>query len=209
MIIDKSYFNKQNSLYIPLATEAPIPSAVTSTPNNGVYIDNLCNEVEKSILLNALGLEAYNELKLAIQDDYIGLEDAKYKKLVKGDEYDGKVWNGLNYELGLLANAIWIEYVTRKQTDLSAVGVSQVNVEKGNLVTPMYKIANASASFIKQYQGSALIEPIVIGNFTDWYGCDDEVEVSLYRYLYDKQTDFTNVDMSKFRLYEQLNSFGI
>lgn len=209
MIIDKSYFNKQNSLYIPLATEAPMPSAVTSTPNNGVYIDNLCNEVEKLILLNALGLEAYKELKLAIENDYIGLNDVKYEKLVKGDEYDGKVWIGLNHDLSLLAQAVWIEYVTQKTTNLSAVGNAQVNVEKGNLVTPMYKIANASASFIKQYQGGALIDPIVIGNFTDWYSCDNEVEVSLYRYLYDKQADFTNVDMSKFRLYEQLNSFGI
>ena len=38
-IVSKSYFNKQNILYIPLASEAPLPSAVTSTPNDGTYID--------------------------------------------------------------------------------------------------------------------------------------------------------------------------
>lgn len=207
-IVSKSYFNKQNILYIPLASEAPLPSAVTSTPNDGTYIDNLCVEIEKTILVNALGLTTYNELQLALADIDNPL-NASYKKLVEGDEYDDKIWVGLKYDLSLIANAVWIEYVMQKNTNLSAVGNSQVNLEKGTLVTPMYKIANASASFIKQYQGNILDEPIVIGNFIDWQGCDDSVEVSLYRYLCDKKTDFPNVDLNKFKFYEQINSFGI
>ena len=207
-IVSKSYFNKQNILYIPLASEAPLPSAVTSTPNDGTYIDALCIEIEKTILVNALGLTTYNELQLALADIDNPL-NASYKKLVNGDEYDGKIWVGLKYDLSLIANAVWIEYVMQKNTNLSAVGNSQVNLEKGTLVTPMYKIANASASFIKQYQGEYLDEPIVIGNFIDWQGCNDSVEVSLYRYLSDKKTDFPNVDLNKFKFYEQINSFGI
>ena len=208
-IVNKSYFNKQNILYIPLASEAPLPSAVTSTPNDGTYIDALCIEIEKTILANALGLTTYNELQLAIADEFTNPLYASYKKLVNGDEYDGKIWVGLKYDLSLIANAVWIEYVMQKNTNLSAVGNSQVNLEKGTLVTPMYKIANASASFIKQYQGQYLDEPIVIGNFIDWQGCDDSVEVSLYRYLSDKKADFPNVDLNKFKFYEQINSFGI
>ena len=207
-IVSKSYFNKQNILYIPLASEAPLPSAVTSTPNDGTYIDALCIEIEKTILVNALGLTTYNELQLALADIDNPLY-ASYDKLVNGDEYDGKIWVGLKYDLSLIANAVWIEYVMQKNTNLSAVGNSQVNLEKGTLVTPMYKIANASASFIKQYQGEYLDEPIVIRNFIDWQGCNDSVEVSLYRYLSDKKTDFPNVDLNKFKFYEQINSFGI
>ena len=208
-IVSKSYFNKQNILYIPLASEAPLPSAVTSTPNDGTYIDALCIEIEKTILVNALGLTTYNELQLAIADEFTNPLYASYDKLVNGDEYDGKIWVGLKYDLSLIANAVWIDYVMQKNTNLSAVGNSQVNLEKGTLVTPMYKIANASASFIKQYQGEYLNEPIIIGNFIDWQGCNDSVEVSLYRYLSDKKTDFPNVDLNKFKFYEQLNSFGI
>lgn len=207
-IVSKSYFNKQNILYIPLASESPLPSAVTSTPNDGTYIDALCVDIEKTILVNALGLTTYNELQLALADIYNPL-NASYDKLVKGDEYDGKIWVGLKYDLSLIANAVWIEYVMQKNTNLSAVGNSQVNLEKGTLVTPMYKIANASASFIKQYQGEYLDKPIVSGNFIDWQGCDDSVEVSLYRYLSDKKADFPNVDLNKFKFYEQINSFGI
>ena len=207
-IVNKSYFNKQNILYIPLASEAPLPSAVTSTPNDGTYIDALCIEIEKTILVNALGLTTYNELQLALAEIDNPLY-ASYKKLVNGDEYDDKIWVGLKYDLNLIANAVWIEYVMQKNTNLSALGNSQVNLEKGSLVTPMYKIANASASFIKQYQGEYLNEPIVIGNFIDWQGCDDSVEVSLYRYLSDKKADFPNIDLNKFKFYEQINSFGI
>ena len=207
-IVNKSYFNKQNILYIPLASEAPLPSAVTSTPNDGTYIDALCIAIEKTILVNALGLTTYNELQLALADIDNPL-NASYKKLVNGDEYDGKIWVGLKYDLSLIANAVWIEYVSQKNTNLSAVGNSQVNLEKGTLVTPMYKIANASASFIKQYQGQILDEPIVIGNFIDWQGCLDGVEVSLYRYLSDKKTDFPDVNLDNFTFYEQINSFGI
>ena len=207
-IVNKSYFNKQNILYIPLASDAPIPSAVTSNPNDGAYIDNLCIEIEKTILVNALGLTTYNELQLALADIDNPL-NASYKKLVNGDEYDGKIWVGLKHDLSLIAQAVWIEYVMQKNTNLSAVGNSQVNLEKGTLVTPMYKIANASASFIKQYQGNILDEPIVNGIFVDWCGFNNEVEVSLYRYLSDKKTDFPNVDLDKFKFYEQINSYGI
>ena len=207
-IVNKSYFNKQNILYIPLASEAPLPSAVTSTPNDGAYIENLCIEIEKTILVNALGLTTYNELQLALADIDNPL-NASYKKLVEGEEYDGKIWVGLKHDLSLIAQAVWIEYVVQKNTNLSAVGSSQVNLEKGTLVTPMYKIANASVSFIKQYQGEVLNEPIVNGIFVDWCGFNNEVEVSLYRYLSDKKTDFPNVDLDKFKFYEQINSFGI
>ena len=207
-IVNKSYFNKANILYIPLANEAPLPSAVTSTPNDGTYIDNLCIEIEKTILVNALGLTTYNELQLALADIDNPLY-ASYKKLVKGDEYDDKIWIGLEHDLNLIAQAVWIEYVSEKNTNLSAVGNSQVNVEKGTLVTPMYKIASASVNFIKQYQGEYLNEPYVNGIFVDWLGNNEGVYVSLYRYLVDKKTDFTNVNLDNFTFYEQINSFGI
>ena len=207
-IVNKSYFNKANILYIPLASEAPLPSAVTSTPNDVSYIDALCIQIEKTILVNALGLTTYNELQLALADIDNPLY-ASYKKLVKGDEYNDKIWIGLKHDLNLIAQAVWIEYVSEKNTNLSAVGNSQVNVEKGTLVTPMYKIANASVNFIKQYQGEYLNEPYINGIFVDWLGNNEGVYVSLYRYLVDKKTDFPNVNLDNFTFYEQINSFGI
>jgi hypothetical protein len=84
------------------------------------------------------------------------------------------------------------------------------------LETPVYKIANAHQSFIKQYQGGYMIYPNVYSSdgvdFIDYYGVHNEVEVSLYQYLLDKITDFPTWDLSKFKIYdydEIKNSFGI
>ena len=59
-IVDKSYFNNQNYINIPLSVNDPSGSVA---PSNATALDNLCIKVEREILLNALGLELYNEFK--------------------------------------------------------------------------------------------------------------------------------------------------
>lgn len=199
-IVNKSYFNKQNYLHIPLAVSNP-----SSVPNNATEIDYLCEKLEREILLNALGLSLYNEIK-AITD--INTADDKFKKLIQGDEYDGKIWLGLDNDDSLIANYIYQEFVTQTDIRLSATGAKKVNPENATTQTPRYLIASAYQNFIKQYQSEYLIEPIVIDNFTDWYGRDC-IEKSLYGYLMDKQVDFINWKPEYFKVYETKNSFGI
>jgi len=204
-------FQKANELNIPLSTPVPNSSATMATPNNSSALTLLITKAEKSVLLNALGLATYNTLQLALADIDNPLY-ASYKKLVQGDEYDGKVWNGLDYDYGLLQNRVFELFVTETNSRLSAVGDAKVNPQGANLHTPAYKIANANANFIKQYQGGYLTSPIVYndGEFIDWMGCDDEVEVSLYRYLIDKKADFIDWSEEDFKaLYDTKNSFGI
>lgn len=107
-IVDKSFFNNQNYIHIPLAVVDP-----SATPNNATELDYLCTKLEKEILLNALGSSLYNEIK-AITD--INSADAKFKKLIQGDEYDGKIWLGLDNDDSLIANYIYHQFVT--QTDI-------------------------------------------------------------------------------------------
>lgn len=209
-IIDKTYFQKANGLYIPLSKSAPVSNASAESPSNVAYLDNLCVKVEKSILLNALGLTVYNTLQLALADIDNPLY-ASYKKLVQGEEYDGKVWVGLENDYSLIAYRIYEIFLTETNERLSAVGTTQVNPQNANIYTPAYKIAHASQNFVSQYQGGYLSEPIIYndGEFIDYFGMREEVEVSLYQYLTDKATDFTGLDMTKFKVYESQNSFGI
>jgi len=207
-IIDISYFQKANDLNIPLSVENIVANPALQTPDSSDELTLLCVKIEKSILLNALGLTTYNELQLALADIDNPLY-ASYKKLVQGDEYDGKVWTGLNNDYSLIAYRIYEEFITETNEKLTGVANTQGSPEKAIAVSPKYKIANANANFLKQYQGGYLIDPIIDGNFTDWYGCRSEVNVSLYQYLLDKATDFPNVDLSKFKVYESKNSFGI
>lgn len=200
-IVDKSYFNNQNYIHIPLAVADP-----SATPNNATELDFMCVKLEREILLNALGLSLYNEIK-AITDIDLP-ENAKFKKLIQGDEYDGKIWLGLDNDDSLIANYIYQEFVTQTDIRLSATGAKKVNAENATAQTPKYLIAGAHQNFIKQYQGEYLTTPFIDNNFIDWYGCNN-VEKSLYGYLMDKQADFTNWKPENFKIYETKNSFGI
>lgn len=200
-IVDKSYFNNQNYIHIPLAVVDP-----SATPNNATELDYLCIKLEREILLNAFGFSLYNEIK-AITDIDLP-ENVKFKKLIQGDEYDGKIWLGLDNDDSLIANYIYQEFVTQTDIRLSATGAKKVNAENATNQTPKYLIAGAHQNFIKQYQGEYLTTPFIENNFIDWYGCNN-VEKSLYGYLMDKQSDFLNWKPENFKIYETKNSFGI
>jgi len=208
-IVTKTYFQKANDLNIPLSVENIVANPSLQTPNSSGALDLACVRVEKSLLLNALGLTTYNTLQLAIADDYDNPLYASYEKLVKGEDYNGKVWVGLDNDYSLIAYRIYEIFITQTNETLSGVGNTQGQPEKATLVSPKYKIANASQNFIKGYQGGYLNEPIIDGIFVDYFGTQDNVEVSLYQYLLDKQADFVGFDMSNFRTYESQNSFGI
>jgi len=204
-IVSIANFKKANELNIPLAVSVPNSNPSTATPSNEAYLTNLIAKEEKTILLKALGLATYNTLQLALADIDNPLY-ASYKKLVQGDEYDGKVWNGLSGDYSLIAYRIYEVFVTETNTRLS----TKVNPQGAEQTTPIYKIANANHNFLKQYQGGYLFEPIVFENFVDWYGQNDDVEVSLYTYLNDKQSDFVDFKIENFKVFcESKNSFGI
>ena len=200
-IVNKTYFDKGNFLHIPLAVNEPSGLNVT----NSNELDSLCVDVEKEILLNALGYELYTEM-FALTDVTIeDSENERWKKLIQGDE----LWLGLDNDNSLIAYRIFEQFTTETNIRLSATGATKVNAENATNQTPAYLITTANNRFIKQYQGDYLIDPIVIGNFTDWMGCNQGIEKSLYGYLVEKKADFPEWDLSKFRVYETKNTFGI
>ncbi len=205
-IVNKSYFQKENYLFIPLSVADPSGSV---TPDNATEIDNLCIQIERDVLLNALGLTLYNEL-YALDNTTIELpENARWKKLVQGDEYDEKIWIGLDNDYSLIAYRVFEQFNTETAIRLSATGAKQVQGENATQQTPKYLISTANQRFIKQYQGEYLHTPIIVGNFVDWFGCGEEIEKSLYGYLVDKMADFPEWKQDNFKVYETQNSFGI
>lgn len=199
-IIDSSYFSNRNFIYIPQAVQDP-----SATMQGLSQIDYLCVKLERELLLNALGLSLYNEIK-AITD--INVAPERLKKLIQGDEYDGKMWLGLDNDDSLIANYVFQEYVTQTDIVLSATGAKKVNPENATNQTPAYLIAGAHQNFIKQYQGEYLIEPYVTESLIDWY-CENNIEKSLYGYLMDKRDVFTEWKTSDFKIYKPKNSFGL
>lgn len=207
-----SSFQKANLYNIPLSVDAPNPNPSIKSANESEYLTLLCEKIDRFLLINALGLETYNELLLAIADNFTNPLYAKYEKLVKGEEYDSKVWIGLENDYSFLVAKVYEEFLTETNTRLSGVGNVKVNTEKATTTTPSYKIATASQEFYKSYQGGYLFEPIIMDNFVDWFGKGDDVEVSFYQYMIDKKDYFELFDIEKFKIYDELNtknSFGI
>jgi hypothetical protein len=214
-IVTKSYFNKSNGLYIPMSVEHPTSPSVQASPNFASALDLLCIKVEKEILLNALGLSTYTTLQLALADIDNPLY-ASYKKLVQGDSYDDKVWSGLTYDYSLIAYRVYELFRTSTESQTTSTGEAKVNTQNSNHYSPAYKIAEANQQFLKQYQGGYCHFPIVSMidgvEFIDWYGENNDVNISLYHYMNDKKADFTDFDIEKFKIYgenEFKNSFGL
>lgn len=214
-IVTLAHFNKNNGLSIPLAVENPTASVSTASPNSAGAITSLCVEIERMLLIGALGVVLYNELQTALAnlDD---VANAKWKKMVNGDDFDGKSWKGLKHDLTFIAQRIFETYTTANNDYLTSLGVQKVKGEKSTAVSPAYKIANANHAFIKNYQGGFLTYPDMYNcngfDVVDYYGYNDDVDVSFYQYLIAKQADFPTWNVSMFRVYssnEIKNSFGI
>lgn len=214
-IVTKSYFTKNNGLYIPMSVEHPTSTPAQASPNNATAIDLLCVKVEKELLQNALGLATYTTLQLALADIDNPLY-ASYKKLVEGDTYDGKMWTGLKYDYSLIAYRIYELFRTAAESQTTSTGEAKVNTQNSNQYTPAYKIADANQQFLVQYQGGYCEFPTVSFidgvEFIDFYAMNEGVNVSFYQYMTDKKADFTDFDIEKFKLFSEnavKNSFGL
>jgi hypothetical protein len=203
--------NFVNDLYIPLAKGTISGTATTETPNSKAYVLELINEVEKDVLLNALGLDLYNELMVALVD--LPSADQKWRDLVNGVEYNGKVWEGLDNSKSLLLYAVYTLFIMNNSTFLTATGTAKPNTENSSNASNDAKVSYAWQKFLTKYQNGCLAEPLIYEDsgisFLDYYGNNDNIQRSLYQYLNDNLDVWDTWIASNFKLYERINSFGI
>jgi hypothetical protein len=208
-IINQTYFNKENELYLPLAVANPVPSTGQTTSNNVSIINNLCAKVEIDLLLNALGNVLYQELQTALAD--IDNANAKWKNLVNGENYDDKTWKGLKNDYSFLAYKIHAIFLTENADQLTALGVSKAKSKNNVNTSSNYRIVRSNNLFLKGYQNGYVTEPIVFENGIDWFS-QNEIDVSFWTYLIDKKADFPTWNENNFYIFgcdEQVNSFGL
>tara|TARA_R110002049_G_C9177884_1_gene563260 strand:- start:19566 stop:20222 length:657 start_codon:yes stop_codon:yes gene_type:complete len=208
-ITDITYF--KNDLYIPLAKAIVTTSPSQGSPNNTNWINNNIDVLERRLLLNALQLDSYNELQLALVD--LPMAGQKWIDLVEGVEYDGKVWEGLKNENSLIANFIYYHCLSKSESGFNnAMGVSKPKAENAEHFDPTIKLSQSWNTFLYKYQnylGSEL-KLSYIGNneFIDEVNDTIDVEVSLFTFLYDHKEDY-NFDYLKFRQYKRKQTQGI
>jgi len=94
-IVNKSFFSNQNYIHIPLAVNDPSSSA-----SNATELDYLCEKLEREILINALGLNLYNEIKA------LSISESKFSSFVTFDRYSKYVKNSdFNCRLSVILEA--------------------------------------------------------------------------------------------------------
>lgn len=205
-VIDNTYF--KYDLAIPQAIGQP--SIISDTPNNVDAVTDCITEVEKSLLRNALGLLIYNQLQNALGN--LEAADQKWKDLVNGVEYNGKSWEGLKSPKSLIAYYVYYTFLDENSTFWTTLGIEKPAAENSKNAVPDFKLATAYQKFLKKYQAEACDEPYrsFYGGvlLTDWYGNNDNVEVSLFHFLRDNKAAY-GWETENFKFYPQLNSFGI
>lgn len=205
-IVTNTYFI--NDLMIPQAQN--IPSIGDGLPTTIDEVNDACSVIEKDVLLNAFGLTIYKELQTALAD--LPSADQKWKDLVNGVEYDGKVWEGLDNPKTLIAYAVYYNFLNLNSDYYATFGTVRAESANSTNVTPFYKLTSAWNTFLIKYQSGAAICPDIyrgVGwEFVDYYGSHDNVNVSLYEYMRDKAEDY-GWTPELFKFYESVNTFGI
>lgn len=205
-IINNTYF--KYDLAIPNAIAQP--SVISNTPDGVADLTDCITHIEELVLINALGLTLYNELQTALAD--LPNADQKWRGLVNGKEYDNKKWIGLKDPKSLLCYAVYHAYLDYNSTFWTTLGIEKPKAENSQNVIPDFKLAASWQTFIRKYQGGACINPLRISTasftYTDYYGSEDDVIVSLYQYLRDNK-DVYGWSSELFSFYKQKNSFGL
>lgn len=199
-----------NDLHVPNSQnndDIGLPSEGNTTIEN---LNDCCAVVEKDLLLNAFGLTIYNSLQTALAD--LPSAEQKWKDLVNGVEYDGKIWEGLNNPKTFIAYAVYYNFLNMDSEYWSTFGTVKGNAVNAVNVSPFYKLTSAWNTFLKKYQqGNCSIPNYYSGvgwEFVDWYGKHDSVSVSLYEFMRDK-ADVYSWNPEYFRYYDNVNTFGI
>lgn len=205
-IVTNEYFI--NDLFIP--SGQAVPSIGDGAPSDIDELNDCCVVVEKRLLQNALGLTIYNELQVALVD--IANADQKWKDLVNGIEYDGRVWEGLKAPKTFIAYAVYYYFLNSNSEYYATFGVVKPEAANSVNVTPAYKLTSAWNTFLQKYQrGNCTIPRYYSGvgwELVDWYGNHDGINVSLFEFLRDKASDYGWAP-EYFKYYESVNTFGI
>lgn len=219
-ITDSTYFENGN-LYIPNNIDINVNE--DGSPSNKTGLDFIIDEYERDLLINALGVDLYEELQVALLD--LPNAGQKWIDLVDGVVYTNphgnrKSWEGLkgiNSQNSVIACYVFCEYLRDYNETFATTGVVKNVSKNAENVNPTPKFIKAYNKFLVKYQSEIIgTEPILIVNKSGHTGLDyfsgQKTEVSLFTYLSDQneidETSFPDFEES-FRVYDIINTYGI
>ena len=155
--------------------EISVPNLTSSQSGNAENLNKYGDEKPRLLLQNSLGSVLFTDLDSQVTNGILDNDaDQKWKDLVNGKEYDGKVWKGLNYEEGSFKVSLLAYFTYCNWLSDSLSSNLQVQVKNAENVNDTNSLVNVWNTFIQMYQGGVCeigkrIYNINGTTFVDWY----------------------------------------
>lgn len=189
-----------------------LPNATVS-PNGADFttgIQEIIDEKEREILIDALGIEFYDTLVTEYAD--LGTASKAVTDLVSGYQYELNgvtvKWEGL-LNSPLLGCYIYYHFMQEKQDIFTTMGTQSPEAVNSVAVSSIDRAVRMYRKFLKAYQGGDSMPLIVKTSLVsgiDYLGAQSHIR-SLYQFLEDQKSMYPTV--TDFILHEPINTFGI
>lgn len=200
--------------------EISVPNLTSSQSGNAERLGLYGYEKPRLLLQNALGSVLFSQLDAQVTNGVLNTNaDQKWKDLVNGKTYDGKVWKGLNYQEGsfkvsLLAYFTFWNWINDNVTTLGSGGEVQIQTKNANNVNPTSTQVQIWNTFTKMYQGNIFYSDRQVyfvdgAVFVDYYGCNKTDYVDLLQFLKDNATTYPDATLYYFENLSNSNSLGL
>lgn len=213
MILDKSFFIRKE-LFIPDSVAQP--AAGFNTPTGQAALDSEILRRETEVLVYALGQSQYATLKTFFYGTTLDpAAPQKWKDLVEGKVYDGKVWQGLRYKIGndnysFIAYYVYYHHLMENYSYNTRVGIAVPEAANAQTKPPVQSLCNAWNAFIYSYgsQDKCCLDSFIVWDWTGC-GCEGNVHVTLGEFLSDFPDDYDSAFFSTWNFAEPINAWGI
>jgi len=196
--------------------EISVPNLTSSQSGNAETLNLYADEKPRLLLQKALGNVLFSELDSQVTNGILDSgADQKWKDLVNGKEYDGKVWKGLNYDEGSFKVSLLAYYTYWFWLNELDSSNYQTQAKNADNINPTSNLVNVWNKFLEMYQGLNTINfPVVRyingATFVDYFnGGQNSNYVSLLQFLIDNPIEYPTPQLYTFELTANSNSLGL
>lgn len=206
------------------------PTITDSVTGVSADLTDFIDEYEREVLVKSLGnqlaYEFMDELDDSRPDGLKAGADAKWDKLLNGEDYtdindEDKTWRGIRfknilggdtYDRSFLAYYVYFFFERDFDITRSNIGNQQEEATNAVRVSATQKTVNAWNKFVKLVQGGKATPTIIYKSYgigVDHYHSGGE-EINLYQYIQDKNAlvEDTYADFNP-KTWMTMNQFGI
>lgn len=199
--------------------ELSIPNLTSSQSGNATILGYYGDEKPRLLLQMSLGNVLFSQLDSQVTNGILDNDaDQKWKDLVNGCTYDGKVWRGLNYTEGSFKVSLLAYFTFWNWLNDSNSNNYQTQVKNADNINPTSTMVNIWNRFLEMYQGlnnvvcrqsHSNIRLISLNDYDICYNENKSNYVNLLQFLQDNATDYPDAQLYTFDNISNSNSLGL